>query len=236
MADPVEERILHMVTADPARTPTFTPFAQGDYFLSASSTTPCPGNDPNACLTTAVSNPNQSFAWNHGGIQPEIATTWIGYVGPGIAHLGRTASVWTDHTDIRPTMFSLLGLKDDYVSDGRVVTEFLKGNAGPKHQQRLEVLGAVYKQLDASFGSFAADTLCASTAALASSTAGDAAYTSAESALADLGSQRDALAGQIRLALWNAEFDGRKLDQNQVNAWVSSGRSLLGQAAALCDG
>src|SRR5262249_7889389 len=40
MADPVEEKLLHMVTADPARTPTFTPFAQGDYFLNASSTTP----------------------------------------------------------------------------------------------------------------------------------------------------------------------------------------------------
>ena len=29
MADPVEEKVLHMVTADPARTPTFTPFAAG---------------------------------------------------------------------------------------------------------------------------------------------------------------------------------------------------------------
>src|SRR5262249_57237332 len=35
MADPVEENLLHMVTADPARTPTFTPFAQGDFFLNA---------------------------------------------------------------------------------------------------------------------------------------------------------------------------------------------------------
>jgi hypothetical protein len=236
MADPVEERILHMVTADAARTPTFTPFAQGDYFLNASSTTPCPGNDLNACLTTAVTNPNQSFAWNHGGVQPEIANTWIGYVGPGVAHLGRTDSVWTDHTDIRPTMFSLLGLKDDYVSDGRVVTEFLKGSAGPKHQQQLEVLGAVYKELNASFGPFSMDTLCASTTALASDTAGDATYTSTESSLADLGSQRDALAGQIRLALWNAEFNGAKLDQNQVKAWIQSGHSLLDQAAALCAG
>ena len=39
MADPVEEKLLHMVTADPARTPTFTPFAQGDYFLNASQAT-----------------------------------------------------------------------------------------------------------------------------------------------------------------------------------------------------
>ncbi len=236
MADPVEEKLLHMVTADPARTPTFTPFAQGDYFLSASSTTPCPGNDPNACLTTAITNPNQSFAWNHGGIQPEIANTWIGWVGPGIANLGQTAGVWTDHTDIRPTMLALLGLKDDYVSDGRVVTEFLKGNAGPKHQQTLEELGALYKQLNASFGTFSMSTLCASTGALASNTANDTTYVSTESALQALGAQRDALAGQIRAALWDAEFNGAKLDQNLVKSWIAIGEGYLDQATALCGG
>src|SRR3954454_3296539 len=50
MADPVEEKLLHMVTADPARTPTITPFAEGDYFLNASSTTPCTNNDLDNCV------------------------------------------------------------------------------------------------------------------------------------------------------------------------------------------
>src|SRR6185312_16063630 len=49
-ADPVEEKLLHMVTADPLRTPSFTPFAQGDYFLNASSTTPCAGNNLDNCV------------------------------------------------------------------------------------------------------------------------------------------------------------------------------------------
>ena len=35
LADPVEEGILHMVNADPARTPTFAMFAKPDYFLSS---------------------------------------------------------------------------------------------------------------------------------------------------------------------------------------------------------
>ena len=35
LADPAEEAILHMVNADPARTPTFALFAKPDYFLSA---------------------------------------------------------------------------------------------------------------------------------------------------------------------------------------------------------
>ena len=89
MADPVEEKLLHMVTADPVRTPTFTPFAQGDYFLRA------PSVDGDAVrrqqpdldelrLPAEHDAAAQTFAWNHGGVQPEVASTWIGWVGPGI--------------------------------------------------------------------------------------------------------------------------------------------------------
>src|SRR6201987_3989603 len=39
IADPVEEGILHIVNADPARTPTFALFAKPDYFLSSGSAT-----------------------------------------------------------------------------------------------------------------------------------------------------------------------------------------------------
>ena len=87
MADPVEEKLLHMVTADPARTPTVTPFAQGDYFLNAAVGTPttCANNDLSNCVFLPnTTPPNQTFAWNHGGVQPEIATTWVGIVGPGV--------------------------------------------------------------------------------------------------------------------------------------------------------
>ena len=237
MADPVEEQLLHMVTADPQRTPTFTPFAEGDYFLSASSAAACPGNDPNACLTTAVTNPNSSFAWNHGGVQPEIRTTWIGWVGPGIQKKHQTDKVWTDHTDIRPTMLALLGLKDDYVTDGRVVTEFLKGGATPKsldaHKDTVEKLGATWKQINASFGQFSLDTLRASTGALASNTAGDTTYANTENALASLGTERDTLAGQIRAALWRAEFNGQKIDEKQAKNWIKQGEDLLEQASDL---
>ena len=33
LADPTEEAILHMVNADPARTPTLAMFAKPDYYL-----------------------------------------------------------------------------------------------------------------------------------------------------------------------------------------------------------
>ena len=39
IADPAEEAILHMVNADPARTPTFAMFAKPDYYLQASALT-----------------------------------------------------------------------------------------------------------------------------------------------------------------------------------------------------
>src|SRR5437762_8897508 len=38
---------------------------------------------------------------------------------------------WTDHTDVRPTMLSLLGLTDDYGHDGRVVSQVLAPTAIP---------------------------------------------------------------------------------------------------------
>ena len=49
------------------------------------------------------------FAWNHGDIQPEIARTFIGIVGPGVKNLGVTMpqDFFTDHVDLRPTMMSL---------------------------------------------------------------------------------------------------------------------------------
>ena len=42
LADPTEEGILHMVNADPARTPTFAMFARPDYFLSTGPATCSP--------------------------------------------------------------------------------------------------------------------------------------------------------------------------------------------------
>ena len=217
MADPVEQTTLHMATADTNRLPTFTPFARGDYFLNASSTTPCANNDLSACvfLPNTVGS-TQTFAWNHGGIQPEINNTWIGWVGPGIEKKGGTEKVWTDHTDVRPTIMALLGLKDDYVSDGRVDTEFIKDDALPKSLKggRVEELGQAWKEINAPFGPFAADTLTASTGALASHTLDDGTYTKTENAIQDLTTERDALASKIRLALWNAEFNGQKIDEN----------------------
>jgi hypothetical protein len=240
MADPVEEKLLHMVTADPARTPSFTPFAAGDYFLSAAAgtPTPCADNDLSNCVFLPnTAPPSQTFAWNHGGVQPEVASTWLGLVGPGVAKNAKlSGDFFSDHTDVRPTMLALTGLKDSYVSDGRVLTELVMDSALPqslKTGTRMQELGQAYKQINASFGHFSLDTLAASTRALASSSSGDSTYTDIENQLAALGADRDALASQIRAGLWNAEFNGQQISQQQAKAWIDQANAILAEAAAL---
>src|SRR6476469_2509493 len=118
LADPVEEAALHMVNSDPKRTPTFTMFGNSDFFFQGSNSTTCGTPTPTTCV-------DPKFAWNHGDFQDEIANTWVGMVGPGVAANGIDDKTWTDHVDYRPTINSLLGLSDSYENDGRVITEIL---------------------------------------------------------------------------------------------------------------
>jgi hypothetical protein len=229
LADPVEMKLLHMITADPARTPTFTMFADPNYFLFAGA--------PNCASPCVTQNPG--FAWNHGDVSPDINTTWLGIVGPGIKAQGVNSSVWSDHTDIRPTMMELLGLKDDYSHDGRVLFEVIKDSALPKviRQNRafFTLLAQVYKQINAPVGAFGLTTLQISTTALESNASNDSTYTNLENLLQSLNSSRDALAGQIIATLEAAEFGGgnssASLFSNQrLQQLVASGQALLKRA------
>ncbi|HYM50542.1 MAG TPA: hypothetical protein VET65_08195, partial [Candidatus Limnocylindrales bacterium] len=208
MADPVEMKLLHMITADPARTPTFTWFADPAYFFYAGAP---------SCSSPCVQE-QFGFAWNHGDIQKEIVTTWLGLVGPGIRNLGVNHSIWSDHTDVRPTLLSLTGLTDDYSHQGRVLMEAINPSALPRsmrqHRGTLEALASTYKQLNATVGEFGMATLSASTTALASgSSANDSQYVSLENRLASLGAERDAVAGQMESMLERAAFDGQPISQ-----------------------
>jgi hypothetical protein len=231
LADTVEEQTLHMVNADPKRTPTFTLFGNPDFFFQASNSATCGG--------TSAECVDSSFAWNHGDDQTEIGNTWAAYVGPGVANDGIDSTTWTDHTDLRPTINALLGVSDSYQDDGRVVTELLTGSATPKslhdHSKTTQQLGAIYKQVNAPFGQFAGDTLVASTNALKqpATTAGDLTYDSIETQIANLTKQRDVVAGQIRTAL-NAAASGKgDVDEKQAKDWIDQAQSLLDQAHAL---
>jgi len=99
-----------------------------------------------------------------------------------VDQVGVDSTTWSDHTDVRPTMLALVGLKDDYVHDGRVRLRRSRGYAIPSAVKRARVCltRANVQQLDAPFGQFAMATLKASTKALASNDADDATYTSIE--------------------------------------------------------
>ena len=233
LADPVEEQALHMVTADPNRTPTYTLFADPDWFFFATGGPVCALQSDCALIPARTS---QSFAWNHGDIQEEIATTWVGYVGPGIEHKKVVDDIWTDHTDVRPTMLTALGLKDDYAHDGVATVDILKSDALPKslqeHRGTLTKLDGVLKQLDAPFGQFGVDSLIISTRALASNSPGDATYTQLENQLLGYIGRRDALVAQIIAAVEADEFAGQVLNQNSANDWVRQGNALLSEVHA----
>jgi hypothetical protein len=216
-----------MVTADPARTPTFTLFGNPDYFLfhgAPNCNSPCVTQQP-------------GFAWNHGDVQPEITTTWLGMVGPGIDQLGVVGSVWSDHTDIRPTLMVMLGLRDDYSHDGRALTEVMSGFARPAATRKANgylTVAAMYKQLYAGVGDFALTTLGASTRAIESgSSTDDTSYVNLENSIASLTAQRNALSGQMIAALENAEFSGQPISQQQAQSLVAQGQAILNAAHSL---
>jgi hypothetical protein len=227
MADPVEMKLLHMITADPARTPTFTWFALPDYFLFAGA--------PN-CSTPCVTV-QPGFAWNHGDVTPDITTTWLGMVGPGVAHVGIDSATWSDHTDVRPTILALVGLNDDYSRDGRVLYEDLSGWARPSAVMasgNFLLLARTYKQLDAAVGQFGLNSLQVSTKALESGSASDdSTYASLENQLSTLGAQRDALAAQMIGLLEGAEFNGQPISNSQAQSLIAQAKSLLKQMQTL---
>jgi hypothetical protein len=209
-ADQIEQRILHMQTADPLRTPTYTMFPKPDYYFSTSGT-------PNVTV-------NPRYAWNHGYYSPNIDITWAGIAGPGAANRGvdgpgpaagnetqdpnstktvpeaSTRGTWVEEVDLRPTLLHLLGLRDDYLSDGAPIAAALRHPG--RGIAELCRFTDVYHQLNSSDGNFATDTLIADTHALAGgSSGGDNTYRRTIGQLRRLDDQRDALADAMKHTL-----------------------------------
>ena len=219
MADPVEMQLLHMITSDPARTPTFIYFGNPDYFFQTF-------GSPDFLQ-------NAGFAWQHGDFQPEIVTSWLGLVGPGVRHLGRDNQTWASHADTRPTIMALTGLRDDYRSEGRVLFEDLSARSdseGSRAQDdTLLRLAQVYTQINAPVGEFGLESLKVSTTALASTSANDRTYTRLENKLISLGQERDALARQMSAILNAAEFGDHRINEKRAKHLIDQGNELLAE-------
>jgi hypothetical protein len=228
LADPVEEKILHFVSSDAARTPTLTAFSGEDEFVTSGAT-----NCSNPCVFTT-----SRFAYNHGGIWPDMQNIWSAYAGPGIAARGTDATTWTDQVDTRPTLLALAGLRDDYAVDGRVLVEIASPSALPPalraHSQTVLRLGQAYKQILAADGHFAEDTLAASTKALSSGSAtDDQTYTRLSAALSALDAWRDRLADQIADQLLGAAFHDKPVGPGRAATLTAEANVLLAAARAL---
>jgi hypothetical protein len=204
------------------RDSTFTVFGNDDFFVE------------DECVSGATAGPNcekqnPSFDWNHGDDQEAIASTWQGWVGPDVAHLGVDGRVWTDHTDAEPTLMTLAGLRSDYLSDGRPISQIIDRRSAPRaiasNEFTYDALSSAYKQLNAPFGDFAQDALNISTSAV---TKPDAQYQAWDAQLAACQALRQPLATDIDRMLNGASFGG---GFNARAAWSD----LLGAEVLLRD-
>jgi hypothetical protein len=226
LADRAEMKLLHMVPFLADRVPTFTMFGNDNYFNQTSSAKTGKGKDcsqPPACVSEET-----GFAWNHGDFQKQITRTWFGMVGPGVAKQGRDDTVFSDHTDLRPTVLTLVGLKDDYVHDGRVLVENLERHALPDSLSDSLFdyirLAQAYKQINATKGPVSVNSLVAANRAI---TSDDATYAKFLAKIGAITSERDALASQMIALLNGAAFENQRIRGNDtVEDLVERARKL----------
>jgi hypothetical protein len=239
----LEQRVLHMQTADPLRTPTYTIFPKPDYFFSTSG--------PNVSVLS-------TFAYDHGYYSPNIDVTWVAFVGPGVVNHGidgpepadgnqpndpestntvpeaSTVGTWVEEASIRPTMLYLLGLSDDYQNDGHVITQALTWVTAPL--ALTAELAAGYDQINSSVGQFATDTLIADTKALASgSGTDDIAFIAEQTALKELADDRDATAAKIKVLLADAAAGQAPQNHGALVSSMAHVKELLKRARNLAE-
>jgi hypothetical protein len=229
IADQAEMKLLHMVTSSPARTPTLTMFGDENYFFVNANGGACVNQSD--CVFVG---PN--FAWNHGDFQQDITQTWAAMVGPGVKRLGRHDAVFSDHTDVRPTMLALLGLKDSYVHDGRVLAEWLEQRALPpairQQRENFVELAGVYKQLNAPLGQLGRASLVYANRSV---TDVDKIYARYLAKISDITDQRNELAGDIKTVLNAAEFGNKPVNEGSEDGLGHRARALIDRVKDLAE-
>jgi hypothetical protein len=232
LADRAAMQVLHMMTASPARSPNFIMFGDPGYFnrmanSPAESRTDCA--IPPACVEN---NPN--VPWSRGNAAPIAAEGWFAMSGPGVAHLGETADILSEHADLRPTMLALLGLTDSFVHDGVVLVDALQVAALPPEladgSDAYVALARAYKNLNTPLGQLGRDTLVLATQAIKG---GDAGYERYLDAIGAVTTARDALAHEIKTLLDGAAFAHRPLDPPNARTLIDRASTLINAVEGL---
>ena len=150
-------------------------------------------------------------------------------VGPGVQRLGEFGTIFSDHTDTRPTILHLVGLSDDYAHDGRVLFEALThdvlGKGLRAHQDTLSALAAAYKAINAPLGTLGLGTLTGiSTTALAGD---DTTYAILEAQIQAITAKRNDIAGQMIAMLEAAAFNNQPIDEAKAGQLIREANDLL---------
>jgi hypothetical protein len=229
LADRAEMKLLHMVTASPARTPTLTMFGNDNYFFTTDNGTACAKQSD--CVFE-----QDGFAWNHGDFQKDITRSWAGMAGPGVQRLGRHDAVFSDHTDVRPTMLALLGLKDDYVHDGRVLAEWMEQRALPsgirQRRENFVELAEIYKQLNAPLGQLGRASLVYANRSI---TGTDKVYARYLDKIEDITEERNRLANDIKAVLDAAAFHNDAVDEDSEDDLGRRAKRLIDRVKELAE-
>jgi hypothetical protein len=175
----------------------------------------------------------------HGNFEPDTNNTWAALVGPGVRASGVNHAIWADHTDLRPTLMTLLCLSDNYTHEGRALVEGLDNSALPDGVQDIRgpvaELGRTFKQISAPVGEFGRDAIHVSTAAISSHEPGE--YASLEAQLQALVTRRNALAGDIQAQLDKIPGCGRFTTNEQTLERLNDrGQELLEDMRHLAGG
>ena len=156
-------------------------------------------------------------------------------VGPGVQKQGRYDAVFSDHTDLRPTILTLVGLKDDYVHDGRVLVENLEPRALPDSledsRDAYVELAQAYKQINATKGSVGVNSLVAANRAI---TGDDKTYGKFLAAISSITDERNELASDMIALLNGAAFANQPLREHQ--GLLDRARKLIDKVEDLAEG
>jgi hypothetical protein len=147
---------------------------------------------------------------------------------------GVQSAPFTDHTDIRPTILSLVGLTDDYQSQGRTIAEVLTDSGKPAgilaSADQFEALAAAYKRINAPTGDVGLAVIRASTKALA----GDfGTYNSLEARIDALTSRRDAVSAKMAELLNASEFQGHAISKSEAFHLIVEANNIADYATRL---
>ena len=149
-------------------------------------------------------------------------------VGPGVQNLGTTGAIWSDHTDVRPTIMLLTGLRDSYSHDGRPLVEVITGGHLPtaidSQLSLYEQLAASFKSINAPLQQLGQSTLVFSTKNVLSN---DSAYKAGVARLSNVMSQRNSIANKMSTLIEGAAFKNAAIDAGTAGDLINQANNLL---------